>query len=57
MTVIERNEQFEKNKLQKRLEKEELKYIDCTFEPTLVTKRSKVNESQTNASEVGERLY
>ena len=37
-TVIERNEQFEKNKWQKRREREELKYSECSFEPTLISR-------------------
>jgi hypothetical protein len=36
--VIERNEQFERNKQQKRKEREELKYSECSFEPTLISR-------------------
>jgi len=59
MTVIERNEEFERNKWQKRKEREEMKYSECTFEPTLISrgKRNNHNESVSTVSEVGERLY
>ncbi|CDW90565.1 UNKNOWN [Stylonychia lemnae] len=66
-SVIERNEEFLRNKIMKIQIKEEQKYQNCTFEPKLVSKRNHKNNLQSNnihsitssnnTSQVGDRLY